>query len=72
MAIEKSSPEERAAFLEEACGCDRELRAQDGSLLRAHENPDRFLDQPPLGDQPTENFVAATDRDMPLGPERRG
>ncbi len=45
-AIEKTSPQQRAAFLDEACAGDRELRVQVEALLRARDNPDSFFDAP--------------------------
>ena len=38
-AVEKATPEERAAFLREACGGDEELRRRADELLRAHDEP---------------------------------
>src|SRR5262245_12533335 len=38
-AVEKATPEERAAFLREACGGDEELRRRADELLRAHDGP---------------------------------
>ncbi len=38
-AVEKASLEERAAFLEDACGQDEALRSRIDILLRAHEGP---------------------------------
>ncbi|HUT91553.1 MAG TPA: protein kinase [Thermoguttaceae bacterium] len=60
-AIEKASPEERTAFLEEACAGDRELRAKVEALLRAHDHPDSFLGRPIAGDRPTDVLNALTD-----------
>jgi tRNA A-37 threonylcarbamoyl transferase component Bud32 len=40
------APEERAAFLSEACGADDELRREVSSLLAAHEAADGFLSRP--------------------------
>src|SRR4051794_18587501 len=39
-------PEERVAFLDGACGANRELRGEVESLLHAHEAPDSFLREP--------------------------
>ena len=36
-------PQERAAFLERACGGDTELRQEADSLLAAHEQAGQFL-----------------------------
>src|SRR5262249_17462657 len=38
-AVEKATPEERAAFLAEAGGGDEELRRRVDALLRAHDGP---------------------------------
>src|SRR5437763_4274287 len=45
-AAVKLSPDERAAFLDGACGADRELRGEVESLLHAHDAPDSFLRDP--------------------------
>jgi serine/threonine protein kinase/WD40 repeat protein len=44
-AIELSSAEERAAFLEEACKDNPILRTEVEALLRAHESPQPILDE---------------------------
>ena len=54
-------PEERAAALERECGADAALRQRVELLLKAHEEPDSFLDQ--SGDQLAATFV--TDADEP-------
>ena len=41
------SPEERAAFLEQACAGRPELRAAVEALLAAHEKSGNILDRPP-------------------------
>ena len=46
-ALEIESVEQRAAFLESACGADPELRHQVQQLLRSHELAGSFLEQPP-------------------------
>jgi len=62
-AIEKTSPEERAKFLDEACAGDAGLRARVEALLHAHDHPDSFLEPtppalddtihvPPIAEQP--------------------
>jgi WD40 repeat protein/serine/threonine protein kinase len=43
-AIQKTSPEERAAYLDEACAGDADLRAGVEALLDAYDHPDNFLD----------------------------
>jgi serine/threonine protein kinase/WD40 repeat protein len=45
-ALELTRPDERRAFLVEACGGDVQSLARLEALLRAHENPDRFLNPP--------------------------
>jgi eukaryotic-like serine/threonine-protein kinase len=47
-ALERA-PGDRAAFLDEACGDDAELRSEVDSLLLAHERAAAFLDSPVLG-----------------------
>jgi eukaryotic-like serine/threonine-protein kinase len=42
------SPEKRAAFLDHACGSDRELRDAVERLIAADESANTFLDRPPL------------------------
>ena len=55
-AIGLPSPAERAAFLERACGENRDLRAEVEALLRAHHASGDLLDLPekpaPTIDQP--------------------
>lgn len=43
-AIEKTTPEERSAFVDAHCGADAELRQRVEILLRAHQTEDSFLD----------------------------
>ena len=42
-AARKLPPQKRAAYLEEACGVDAELRRQADSLLAAHDQAGQFL-----------------------------
>jgi serine/threonine protein kinase/WD40 repeat protein len=60
-ALEKPSPEARAAFLDEACGPDVDVRQGVERLLHAHEKAGNFLrqttaaatmDEPPLAERP--------------------
>jgi serine/threonine protein kinase/parvulin-like peptidyl-prolyl isomerase/Tfp pilus assembly protein PilF len=44
-ALEKKSPAEREAYLDEGCKGEPELRRQVESLLRAHEQAGEFLDK---------------------------
>ena len=45
-AIEKATPEERAAFLDEACGQDPVLRRRVEDLLGKHFQQDGFMNEP--------------------------
>ncbi|HWY76105.1 MAG TPA: hypothetical protein VN281_10840 [Verrucomicrobiae bacterium] len=42
--------QDRAAFLDNACGGDETLRRQVESLLRAHDRLGNFLEEPPTGE----------------------
>src|SRR5262245_43915550 len=48
-AVEQPTPLARAAYLDEACATDGELRQRVEVLLRAHDDPRSFLEQPALG-----------------------
>ncbi len=41
--------QDRAAFLEIACGADDNLRHKVEALLRAHDRLGKFLEEPPTG-----------------------
>ena len=45
-ALDKRSPDERAAFLDGACGSDAALRARVENLLKSHEHAGSFLRKP--------------------------
>jgi hypothetical protein len=60
-ALEKASPAERAAYLDEACRGDADLRRQVERLLAAHPQVGTFLEQPPAGN-------VADDARAPGGP----
>src|SRR5262245_8976141 len=45
-ALEKPAPAERAAFLDQACGGNADLRRSVDALLNSHDSPDALLDQP--------------------------
>ena len=47
----KVTREQRAAFLEEACAGNDELRRKVEALLSAHDRMGSFLEQPPNGGQ---------------------
>ena len=52
-ALEKRTPEDRAAYLAAACGEDADLRESIEKLLDAHENPVALLGIPALGVEPS-------------------
>jgi eukaryotic-like serine/threonine-protein kinase len=52
-AIERPTPEERAAFLDEVCGADTALRRRVEVLLARHFEPDSFMNEPGAGERPT-------------------
>ena len=41
--------QQRAAFLDKACGGDEELRRKVEALLQAHDRVGNFLEEPPTG-----------------------
>jgi serine/threonine protein kinase/Tfp pilus assembly protein PilF len=63
-AVEHSSPEERAAFLDRACAGDADRRARIEELLRAHEAAGRFLQ----GNRPPAEPVPPVDEPIREGP----
>src|SRR5436853_6452179 len=62
-ALEIDSAEERAAYLDGACGADKALRSEVEALLRASNSRGDLLDLPDL---------AAAASDGPLTAERPG
>ena len=48
-ALQKETPEERAAFLAEACGDDEAIRHEIEMLLKAHNKVGDFLQGAPAG-----------------------
>jgi WD40 repeat protein/serine/threonine protein kinase len=52
-AVDRAAPEERAAFLDQACGDNAELRRRIEALLRAHDQAGGFL----LDRSPADNLV---------------
>jgi hypothetical protein len=44
-ALDRATPADRAAYLDEACRADPAVRQQIEALLQAHERPDRLLDR---------------------------
>ena len=52
-AMERTNPEDRAVFLDQACGSDAALRQRIERLLAQHENAGKFLESPALTPGPT-------------------
>src|SRR5262245_14475026 len=52
-ALEKSSPNERQSFLDEACGGNTALRRRIESLLQSHDQAGSLLEHPLLGTSAT-------------------
>jgi hypothetical protein len=52
-ALAFASPEERARFLDEACGGDQQLRGRIEELLAAYPKVEGFLEPPAPGPSPT-------------------
>jgi WD40 repeat protein/serine/threonine protein kinase len=69
-AIEKATPEERAAYLNEACRSDAELRRRVERLLAAYPKAGGFLEQPPA-EAPPPAAGGATVDSAPGLPETR-
>jgi serine/threonine protein kinase/WD40 repeat protein len=70
-AAVKLDPQQRAAYLDQACGANGELRGEVESLLRAHEASGGFLHDPPARPQATENYEPITERPgTVIGPYR--
>src|SRR5262245_45887207 len=61
-ALAKTNPQERAAFLDEACAGQPELRAAVEALLEANEGPDSFSSKPAVA-----RPVAPAESPPPLG-----
>jgi len=47
-ALEKKTPQDRAAYLDKACGGDADLRSKLESLLESHDQAGSFLEAPAL------------------------
>jgi serine/threonine protein kinase len=54
-ALERTSPAERQAFLDEACGDDHALRARVEALLQAHAEAGDFLKAPTVSSGTTQD-----------------
>ena len=63
-------PDERAAFLDQACAGDAELRRRVEALLAAHERPESLLDRPAAELTPHDRSRATGRRRWPRAPAR--
>src|ERR1035437_8652218 len=63
-ALQITSPAQRAAFLNEACGGDVQLRQRIESLLQDYEQAGQFLEQPPAAFAP--NALGVSSGTMPV------
>jgi hypothetical protein len=61
-ALDRGTPQERAAYLDEACAGDAELRRRVERLLRAHPRAGGFLEQPALEPAAEARTVARTEQ----------
>jgi len=59
-AITIESPEDRAAFLDEACGDNSELRSSVEQLLKLHVEAGGFLENPAIEGPATELLDSTT------------
>src|SRR5262245_34695837 len=72
-ALERPTPADRAAFLDDACAADPALRRRLDALLHAHDRPDPVLDRPAaehvsgVGDHLSLDFLAPSDAKGSLG-----
>jgi serine/threonine protein kinase len=66
-AVERANPAERAAFLDEACAGNAELRRRVDALLCAHDEPGNILDRPaPEGGPTAADDAASSDSGAPV------
>ena len=61
-AAVKLPTDERAAYLDQACGSDADLRGEIESLLHAHDTECSFLEDVPEGPGPTEDCQPIAER----------
>src|SRR5439155_12111278 len=61
-AVEKQTPAERAAYLDDACAEDVALRCQVEGLLKAHEEAGSFLDEPLFDVVPTRDRLSSAEK----------
>lgn len=68
-ALDRTSPDERRSWLDQACGNDPDLRSRVELLLRAHDDAGSMLDHPVLGDRSAKTICRPTDREPGQPPE---
>jgi len=61
-AAVKLPPDRRAAYLDEACGSDAQLRTEIESLVEAHDTSCSFLENVPVGPDPTDDYPPIAER----------
>src|SRR5271156_1427459 len=61
-AAVKLPPDRRAAYLDQACGADAQLRGEIESLLHANDTACSFLEDVPAGPAPPENSQPIAER----------
>src|SRR4051812_40169569 len=66
-ALDKATPQERAAYLDAACGGDEAVRREVEMLLAAHETQDPRLDQPPHIARPSLDATSLSDHSTRIG-----
>jgi serine/threonine protein kinase/tetratricopeptide (TPR) repeat protein len=71
-ALKLATPAERAAYLDEACAGDPQLRADVEALLRAHSTDPGFLEEPAASMRGTVDDSNAEREDKPDELEQRG
>ena len=67
-ALEHDTPDQRRAYLDEACGANRELRGEVESLLAAHAQLGGFLESPALGGTVAADQAATEQPGSKIGP----
>ncbi|MGO9111924.1 MAG: serine/threonine protein kinase [Thermoguttaceae bacterium] len=67
-ALERATPEERAAYVEEACGARSDLRQRVEELLRCHGESEGPLDTPPRDRSPTIDHPITEKPGIQIGP----
>jgi WD40 repeat protein/serine/threonine protein kinase len=69
-ALAEQVPGKRVALLDQACAGDTLLRSRVEALLRAHDNPDSFLEAPLAGSLATVDLTCREGPGTSIGPYR--